>query len=694
MQGNKPVQAWVLETQSGSVRLLTEGRRESKLSVSRLLPWLGPMYPGQIGKQEMSDILVGHRIRREELAASVNIDEIWELAQGEVEKTQARWLAELQWENPDIDQVAAMGHAALASKTRFRFSPPDFEIYDSEKVALRESEQASKERREAFAVVGGEFFRELWACQSGKRGPLAPHELPPEDLAATLADIVKERLADPEKHDADGSWKLLTKSLPDEPFIALRLAEAWGLVPKHHNYLMDQADYDVSPDWGAAYPADIAIIRDNLEREKEHRDERAGADDAASAEFYSIDAASTRDVDDAFTVTREPSGEFAVSLIFACPAIVWPFGSALDKAVLRRTTSLYLPEGDFHMMPEETGLGLFGLSAGETRPVLRVDARLDADGALLSLEPRLDWAQLAGRLTFEGVQNVLAPSEACTATPEQVEAAQRVEPRLRDALELAKRLQERRIATGAVITDRVDPIFTIENNPGEEIRVSIKPGPVCPEANLLVSELMIFTNHSLAQWALDRGIPLFHRTQDVALPKEFAGVWTEAHEVTRVVKHLPPASLETTPRPHAGLGLKIYAPLTSPLRRYTDLVNEGQIVHYLRHASPMLNREELDALLGALSPRMEIVGRVQRFRPRYWKLLFFQQRGDKEWWDAVVTDENDHFATLSLPLAQIFVRAKRRLLGDKVYPGQRFSVRVGKVTPLLGEIQILDAQEE
>ena len=694
MQGNKPVQAWVLETQAGSVRLLSEGRRESKLSVSRLLPWLGPLYSGQRGKQEMADLLEHHRIRREELAASIAMDEVWELAQGEVEKARVTWLAELVWEAPDIDQIAAMGHAALACKTRFRFAPPDFEIYDAEKVALREAEQAATEKREAFVVTGGEFFRELRALHEGRRGPLTAREFPPEELGAKLAAILRSRIADPEQHDAEGAWKLLTKSLPDEPFLALHLARAWGLVPRHHNYLMDQAGYDGSRGWVEEYADDVAAVRDALAQE-----EPADSDHTEKApdgeQFYSIDAASTRDVDDAFFVRRNDDGTFHLSLAFACPALVWPFGSGLDKAVMRRATSLYLPEGDFHMIPEEAGLALFGLSPEAPRPVLRVDAVLDAKGTTRSLEPRMDWIQLSERLTFEGVQSVLAPgstslsSASSPASPAAPPAAF-----LHDAFALASLLRHRRLEQGAVITDRIDPVFRLEKDGNDEIRVAIEPGPEAFEANLLVSELMIFSNHALAVWAQERGIPLFHRTQDVALPKEYAGVWTEVQDVTRVVKHLPPASLEVSPRPHAGLGLKLYATLTSPLRRYTDLVNEGQIVHYLRHGSPLFTEESMNELLPVLSARLEQSGKVQRFRPRYWKLLFYQQAGDKAWWEAVVSEENDHFVTLSLPLAQIFVRVKRKTLGDKIYGGQRFRVRLGKINPLLGEIQVLAAQEE
>ena len=76
MQGNKPVQHWVLEAQGDSVRLLSAGRRESKLAVSRLLPWYGPVYNAERTRQEMADILEEHRKTRETLAASCDIMQV------------------------------------------------------------------------------------------------------------------------------------------------------------------------------------------------------------------------------------------------------------------------------------------------------------------------------------------------------------------------------------------------------------------------------------------------------------------------------------------------------------------------------------------------------------------------------------------------------------------------------------------
>ena len=51
------------------------------------------------------------------------------------------------------------------------------------------------------------------------------------------------RIADPETSEDDGLWKLMVKGLPDDPFMPLHLAQAWGLVEPHHNYWMDRAGY-------------------------------------------------------------------------------------------------------------------------------------------------------------------------------------------------------------------------------------------------------------------------------------------------------------------------------------------------------------------------------------------------------------------------------------------------------------------
>ena len=688
MQGNSPTQAIVLEEQGGRLRLYAVNRRESTLPASRLLPWSGPMLGSGLSRQRMDEALEEHRALRVAIASGISPLEVWELTQGEVNKATAEWLAGLLWEHPGIDQEAGLGHALLSAKTHFRFAPPEFDIFPQEVVEARLAEAESARVREAFAVTGAQFFHKLWEVHSRKRAPITAQENPEEPLAAKLKELIFAHIVDPEGSDDAPIWRLLTKGLPDVPHLALHLAVAWHLVPEHYNFWLDKAGFERGEAWAESFAVETGALADNaaaalLALPRDH------------TPYVSIDPASTTDRDDAwFTELREDGG-FALQVALACPALVWPFAGDLDKAVQRRGSSLYLPEGDEHMLPAHIGRALFSLDAGKNRPVFVADMRLSPNGELLEAAPHIRSAALSANLDLESAEAaMLAPVSDVSGghTGTAPANAKNCAAMLQHSLALARLLQARRIAAGAVITERPDPHILVHES-DHEIKVRIENTANAHLSHLVVGEIMIACNAALTAWGQKHNIPLLYRTQDVALPREFAGVWTDPHDISRIVRSLPPAALETQARRHAGLGLSAYATFSAPIRRYTDLVNQGQIVSYLQTGKPRLSLEELSTLLPLLSARSDAVAQIQRQRPRYWKLLFFRQQGDKKWWDAVVADENDAFVTIALPWAQLMVRGKRRQFDEKLFPGMHLQVRLGKINPLLGEIQVLEARE-
>ena len=366
------------------------------------------------------------------------------------------------------------------------------------------------------------------------------------------------------------------------------------------------------------------------------------------------------------------------------------FGEALDKAVFRRGTSIYLPEGDSHMMPEALGTDAFSLLAGQDRPAFCVRTRISAAGEILSCEPWAARVRLAANLTYDDTQTVLDALAAGEA-PQADNPAAPWATMLACGNDFARVWQKARIARGAVIMDRPEPSIVLEGE-GAQTRVSIEPGHETPDSQPLVAEMMILASAAVAQWAAEREIPMLHRTQDVALPKEYAGVWKEPQDMTRIMRALIPSSLEVQARPHAALGLARYTPMTSPLRRYPDLINEAQLLHWLTHGTPRWDSEALSTLLVSLNAVLDAAGQVQRFRPRYWKLLYFKQQGDR-WWPAVITDENDAFVTVNMPKEQMIVRARRQFFGESTHPGQELEIRLGKVHPLQNDFQLLETRE-
>ena len=420
LEGNAIQIALVTEESGGKLRLLLPNRRETRLTTSRLLPWAGPALGSVPGKDESARVLEQHRARREELAAALPVLELWEMSQGEVPEASAQWFAELAGQAGDADSVAACGRALLACKSHFRFQPPVFQIFSAEMVEKRLKEQQERAAREALVLGGNSFFRLLWDVACKKRAlPPQPgedtrgiSEWPAPEVAERLKQILFARMADPESQEYDELWRMLSKGLPDVPHLPVQLLMAWEQVPAHYNFWYDRAGYAPGDDWWQPLaPAVEALQRAAREVELP----------VCDLPFISIDSATTRDVDDAFHILPTDDGGFDLTLALACPAACWPFSEALDKAVFRRGTSIYLPEGDSHMMPEALGTDAFSLLGDAAAAEASFDSYAAAVDALYSA--------LAERLAERGQMDLLHEIEMplCAVLAEMETAGCRVD---------------------------------------------------------------------------------------------------------------------------------------------------------------------------------------------------------------------------------------------------------------------------
>lgn len=665
--------AIVLEENGGKFRLLLPGRKESKISLNRLLPWFGPVYPVNTGKEELIKKLDFHRENREEKAAHIDTIEIWELTQGEVNTASTAWISELMESAPNEDAVAAYGHALLGCKTHFRFNPPEFQIYDEETVNKRLEEQRLREEKEAITQKGTSFIRLLWEIANKRKALPEPEsdEYPSQALQERIRNLLLARVANPDSTEDDSLWRMLSRGLPEVPFIPLQLLIAWGVLPRHYNFWLDRADYAANDLWWHEYSREVENLR-----------EVDASLPVLDHPFISIDGPTTRDIDDAFFI--EKKGDITHLVIaLAAPARKWEFGSGLDKLVAERGTSVYLPEGTLHMLPETLGVDAYSLLENQTRPAFYLELDIDGNGQCIRFAPGHAQVKLAANLHYEDAQKILDNAE------EAENQAAPFREQLQIANELAKIREKLRINDGAVIMTRPEPVINLEYN-DNEVKVTLEAEPATKDAQRLVSEMMILASAEIAKWAQDNNLPLIFRTQNVVLPKEYAGIWTNPADAARIMHSLGPSLFETTPKPHAALGLDRYAQITSPLRRYGDLINEAQVLHFLETGSSKWNIDELQHILDSLTPVLDKVGQIQRFRPRYWKLLYLRQLGEKEWHNGIITEENDMYVNVALPDINLNVRGRRHIFGDRVYPAMNVQIRLGKINPLLNDIQIIE----
>jgi exoribonuclease-2 len=165
--------------------------------------------------------------------------------------------------------------------------------------------------------------------------------------------------------------------------------------------------------------------------------------------------------------------------------------------------------------------------------------------------------------------------------------------------------------------NRPDYNFKLANPSGQEPQgdeaVSISTRQRGAPLDLIVAEAMILANSTWGQWLAEHGVPGSYRSQASLAPGVKVRMGTKA-------------------LPHAGLGVKSYAWSTSPLRRYTDLVNQWQIIACVRHgrtaalAAPFKPKDaDLFSVISSFDAAYSAYNGFQSGIERYWTLKYLQQ---------------------------------------------------------------------
>jgi exoribonuclease-2 len=224
---------------------------------------------------------------------------------------------------------------------------------------------------------------------------------------------------------------------------------------------------------------------------------------------------------------------------------------------------------------------------------------LNADGEVGRIEITPSWIR-ATRLTYEQAEERLG------------------EEPFRSLLQLAQRYAARRRENGSVEIDLPEAIVRVE---GEAVLIR----PVAPlQSRLLVENAMIMAGEAIAQFGLERGIPLPHATQEAPDEHE-AGEGLARMFALR--KSMQRSQFKTAPAPHSGLGLLAYVQVTSPLRRYLDLVVHQQIRAFLRGAR-LLSTEQILERIGAVEAMTGPMRQAEQLSIRHWTLVYLLQHPD------------------------------------------------------------------
>ena len=398
------------------------------------------------------------------------------------------------------------------------------------------------------------------------------------------------------------------------------------------------------------------------------------------AQAYSIDDSQTTEIDDALSVQGLGTGTVVLGIHIAAPGLAIQPGSAIDQLGRARLSTVYMPGYKITMLPDDV-VQTYTLDEGRANPAVSLYVTIDeATLEFKSSETRLERVHVAANLRHDQLDSVVTEEWLTNPAFEHQNDPQRLSD-LRGQLSflyrLAKELKARReVVRGKPENfNRPDYNFRLVGNNGaeptghEQVQISVRQRGA--PLDLIVAEAMIVANSTWGSWMAELGVPGIYRSQASMAPGVKVRMGTKA-------------------LPHAGIGVKAYSWATSPLRRYTDLVNQWQIIACARHgataalAAPFKPKDaDLFSIISSFDAAYSAYNGYQAGMERFWTLKYIEQNHITELTAAVIKEgPGGSFLVRADDIPLVFP-----VLGAQNLPrGARLKVRLGEVDEITLDI--------
>jgi exoribonuclease-2 len=527
-----------------------------------------------------------------QLAAELDLGFLWEVA-GEEEFGFAELGAEYFGHTPKPEEAAGLILALHGSPIYF---------YKKGRGRYKAAPEASLKA----ALAGIEKKKQQALVQAGY-----VEELKQKRLPEALKPMVRQLLFKPDKNSIE--YKAMAEACDALQTSPARLMLDNGGLATAKDYHMARFLFDSFPK-GTAFPAiTVPALPTGLP--------------VADLRAFSIDDVTTTEIDDAFSVVPLEDGKLRVGIHIAAPALGIKRDDLLDQIARGRMSTVYMPGDKITMLPDEL-VEAYTLGEGQSRPALSLYATIDmSDWSVLSTESKVEAVPIAANLRHNDLDALV--------TEENLAAGAGEYPHKDDIAYLwqwAQVLEKGRMAKREAFglkpeqTNRVDFNFYVEDDVVSIVRRK-RGAPL----DKIVAELMIFANSSWGKLMHEHGIPGIYRSQGA-----FGGGWAAKMQV-RMVTHAAP---------HQGLGVDQYAWSTSPLRRYTDLVNQWQIMSCIEHGvtAPLAavfkpKDADLFAIVSGFDAAYSAYADHQSTMERYWCLRWLAQENMRQVDAVVLKDE-------------------------------------------------------
>ncbi len=527
-----------------------------------------------------------------QIAADIDLEFLWEVA-GQEEFGFAELGAEYFGKTAAATESAGLLFALHTSpiyfykkgRGRYKAAPES-----SLKAAL-----AGIEKKKQQAIVQAQYVDELKQLR-----------LPEAFQTLGLALLFK-----PDKNSVE--YKALVEACSELQMNPARLMLATGGLKNAKDYHLSKFMLDNFPK-GAGFPAtSLPSLPDNLP--------------VADVRAFSIDDVTTTEIDDAFSVTHIDAETVKIGIHIAAPALGIQRNDALDAMARARMSTVYMPGDKITMLPNAL-VDIYTLGEGQTRPAVSLYVTVNTqDWQIVASETKVEAIPMSANLRHNLLDELVTEENLANDAGEYLHKADiAVLWKWAQVLEVGRMRKREEFGLKPEQNNRVDFNFYVEDDVVSIVRRK-RGAPL----DKIVAELMILANSTWGKLLADHGIPGIYRAQGGG-----SGGWAAKMQV-RMVTHAAP---------HQGLGVDQYAWSTSPLRRYTDLVNQWQIIACVQHGvtaalvAPFKPKDaDLFAIVSGFDAAYSTYNEFQTTMERYWCLRWLGQENARQVEAVVLKDE-------------------------------------------------------
>lgn len=288
--------------------------------------------------------------------------------------------------------------------------------------------------------------------------------------------------------------------------------------------------------------------------------------------IYTFDNLETKDRDDGISITYL-DGTYLLGVHISDPLYFFNKNNVILKEAEKRKTTIYMKDHNLNMFPDNLAENLISLNNDHYTPVRSYYFKIDAlSGNLISFTYKKQIVKAHRNLTYDDLNKALKNK----GDEELIIIASYLE-------KINEFLKNEYI---------IDPTYSDINRSQNNVSDTNIVGTTTAEK--IIENIMVFTNKMVARYYISHDLPFIYRNHvlDKSINKEIERLKRmlnneqdkkQYYKILNIIKTMYPKAYNgTSNKGHFGLGIEAYTHITSPIRRYEDVL-ANLMQDYLMH---------------------------------------------------------------------------------------------------------------